>query len=151
MLKNVLALILMLYSSQITFAKEIPVTVKTLLKISTSDGKLQEGDNINLIVTKDVYSKSKLYIKSGAQVQGVITSLVDNGFNCQEASIYAENFRVKNTDGKTIKLNGIVYKAGHDHELFTQIFVVLYPFIRGGEVKIDPDKDIFTLYLEENL
>lgn len=138
------------------FSKEIVVKVVPEREISTADRSLQEGDDINLITSEDVYVDSKLFIKKGEQVQGVVTSLVDNDFTCQSASIYAENFKVKTVDGKTVKLNGIVYKNGRNHNYVTQYIpdnlgaANLFFFIRGGEAKIVPNKDSFTLYLDDN-
>lgn len=157
MLKRILLIFLILICfNNIAFSKEISVKVVPASEISTSNPSLQEGDNINLFTAEDMYVDSKLFIKKGEQVQGVITSLVNNDFTCQSASIYAENFKVKNTDGKIVKLSGIVYKNGRSHNYFTQYLPdhILHPglffFIRGGEAKIMPGKDSFTLYLDDN-
>lgn len=142
--------------NNIVLSSEIPVKVISESIISTSGKELQEGDDINLVIAEDVYINSKLFIKKGEPVKGVITSLVDNGFTCQPASIYAENFKVKNINGKTVKLKGIVYKNGRNHSYFTQyipdntVFLNLFFFIRGGEAKIVPNKDSFILYLKDN-
>lgn len=130
------------------YAKDIPVQLKTISKISTSNVNLQEGDNINLIVADDVYLDSKLYIKKGTNAVGIVTSLTSNDFTCQEAQIYAEQFKVKNTNGKIVKINGVVYKKGRNHSLVTQYLPYGYSFIRGGEAQILPQKDVFTLYLD---
>lgn len=127
---------------------EIPVKIEALNPISTANVNLQEGDSITMVVSDNVYVNSKLYIKQGAVATGVITSLVDNGFTCQEASIYAENFKVKNAAGKTVPLKGIVYKQGRNHSLFTQFLPTGFHIIRGGEAKIEPQKDNYTLYLK---
>ncbi|MDD3436653.1 MAG: hypothetical protein PHC64_05830 [Candidatus Gastranaerophilales bacterium] len=148
MFKKFFVFILLFFSSQIVFAKEIPVKIKTLEKISTSNPQLQEGDTISLTTAQNVYVNSKLYIKSGTPVVGVITNLTENGFTCKEASIYAETFKVKNIEGKKVPLKGIVFKSGRDHHLFTQFLPGFYEFIRGGEAMILPNKDTFTLYLE---
>lgn len=133
-----------------SIAKDIPVKIKPLVKISTSNNKLHEGDNINFVIAQDICINSKLYLKAGSPVIGVITSLVDNDFTCQEASIYAEHFKTKDVNGKTINLNGIVYKKGRNHWMLTQFLVGVYIFIRGGEAQIVPNKDFFNLYLEAN-
>ncbi len=143
-----LILVLILVTNSFAIAQDIPVKLEALNEISTSNVNLQEGDEIALVVQQDVYNGSKLYIKRGAVASGVITSLVDNGFTCQEASIYAENFKVKLPHGKVVKLKGIVYKKGRNHSLFTQFLPIAYEFIRGGEAKIIPKQDVFTLYAE---
>jgi hypothetical protein len=141
---------ILFFINNLTFANEIPIKVKATSKISTSNNSLQEGDKIKLISAKDVYLNSKLYIKKGAPVTGIITSLENNDFTCQEASIYAENFKTKNVNGETVKLNGIVYKKGRNHSYITQYMTDWFQFIRGGEAQILPEKDSFTLYLENN-
>lgn len=138
------------------FSKEVIVKVVPEKEISTANGSLQEGDSIDMIASEDVYLDSKLFIKKGEPVRGIVTSLVNNDFTCQTASIYAENFKVKNVDGKIVKLKGIVYKSGRNHSYLTQYFPDtqvlpgLFFFVRGGEVKIVPDKDSFTLYFDSN-
>lgn len=144
--KIILILFLIVFSKMPTFSKEVPVIIVPVKEISTSDTKLQEGNFVDFVVAKDIYSDSKLLLQKGTVATGIITSLQENEFNCQEASVYIENFKVKTAEGKIIKLNGIVYKKGHTHWMFTQVFVALYPFIRGGEVKILPQEE-FTLYL----
>jgi hypothetical protein len=156
MIKKIfLILIIFLCFNNSAFSKEISVKVIPDSEISTSDGSLQEGDSINLIIVEDVYVNTKLYIKKGEPVVGIITSLVNNDFTCQNASIYAENFKAKNVDGKIVKLNGIVHKEGRNHSYFTQYMpdnpmsTSLFFFIRGGEAKIVPQKDSFILYLDD--
>jgi len=148
--KLLLIFLLTVFTHSIAFSQEIPVKVETLVKISTSDVKMQEGDDIIFVVADDVFLNGKLYIKKGTNASGIITSLVNNGFTCQEASIYAENFKVKTVKGVTVKLSGIVYKKGRNHWMLTQFIpteMTVGNFIRGGEVEIMPQKDVFTLYL----
>lgn len=145
--KFLLTLILIFSFSNNVYSKEIPILVRSSTKISTANSQLKTGDCINFVVSNDVYINSKLYIKAGEKVSGIITNLSDNGYNCQEASLYAEDFKTKNIYGNTVKLNGIIYEKGRTHWMFTQIFVVLYPFIRGGELNIFPE-DTFTLYMD---
>lgn len=143
----VFVFIIFFFSFERALAQDIPVQVKSLSKISTSNINLQEGDTINFVVADNIYVKSKLYFKANESVQGIITSLNNNTFACQEASIYAENFSVKNVNGENISLKGIIYKKGRNHALFAQFVPVLYIFIRGGEAQILPQKDTFTLYI----
>lgn len=144
--KIFLIFILIIFAGSIAFAQDIEVKAGALDVISTSNVNLHEGDDIILVVQNDVYLNSKPYIKKGEILTGVITSLVDNGFTCQEASIYAEHFKVKTVSGKTVDLKGIVYKKGRNHSLFTQFLPFGFDIIRGGEAKITPNKDVFTFY-----
>jgi len=144
--------VVLLLTSNVTFAKDIPVKVVPTQKISTSNVDLQEGDDISFAVANDVFVGDRLYISKGATVTGLITKIVHNDFTCEEASIYAENFKVRSIDGKLVKLGGIVYKKGRTHFMFTQFIpedlTNGFIFIRGGEAQIKPEKDSFILYVE---
>lgn len=131
------------------FAQDIPVKLQALTKITTSNNTIQEGDFITLEIAQDVFVNSKLFIKQGERATGVITSLENNDFISQPASIYAENFRTVSVDGQTVKLDGIIYKSGRNHSYMTQYLENGFQLIRGGEAKIDPKKDKFILYLKE--
>lgn len=146
--KFLLTFLVFILASMFVWADEISVKLTPLDSISTSRVDLREGDKINLIVTEDVLINSKVFIKQGSVATGIITSLVDNGFTCQEASIYAENFRVKTSQGKSVKLDGIVYKQGRNHSYFSQFLADGFFFIRGGEAKIEPKKDTYILYVK---
>lgn len=132
---------------QAVLAKDIPVVIRSENVITTSSSKLQEGDKINFIVLQDVFVNSKLYLKSGTLVTGIITSIEDNDFLYKEASLYAENFITTDVNGQKIKLNGIVYKKGNDHWKLTQFIPFAMGILRGGEVQIKPCNS-FTLFLE---
>lgn len=157
MIKKILTTVLILFCTySFASSKEVQVKVVPNAVLSTSDKNLQEGDSISLITAEDVYVNSKLVIKKGEPVLGTITNLVNNDFTCQPASIYAENFKVKNINGETEKLNGIVYKSGRNHSYITQympdatLALNLFFFIRGGEAKILPNKDSFILYFDDD-
>jgi len=146
---KVLFLLISMIVSNTVFAGEIPVKVKPSAKISTSDLKLQEGDSLNFVVVEDVWINSKIKLKKGQKVQAEVTSLEDNGFWVQPAKLYIENFRAYDEAHNLIKLSGIIYRSGSDHSKLTEFFV--FESLRGGEVHITPQKDEFTIYIEENL
>lgn len=133
-----------------SFSNEQIVNLYAPVKITTSNVNLKEGDEINFALSKDIYVNSKLYARKDEKVTGLITSLEPNGFACKEASIYVENFKTKNVDGKEIKLDGIIYHKGRTHWMFTQFVPILPTFIRGGEVQITPE-DTFELIMKEQL
>jgi len=147
MVKKIFISLILISLGQFVLAQELPVKVYTPTKITTSNRNLKEGDELKFMVGQDIYLNSKTYIKKNTIVTGVITSMENNDFECKEASIYAESFRVKNIDGKSLKLKGFIYEKGRNHWMFTQIIPGLDFFIRGGEVQIKP-KSIFELQLE---
>lgn len=147
MKKLFLLIVLLLFSSQV-FAKDIPVKIYAPKKISTSNINLQDGDYVEFKTLSDVVLNSNLYIKKDELVLGLITDMHDNQFGSKEASVYIENFTVKNTEGKIINLGGFIYKKGNNHWMLTQILPGLPLFFRGGEVQINPN-DTFDLYIKE--
>ena len=151
MRKYLILIALCLLISQSVLAKDVEVKITPLQKISTSNVCLKSGDNADFIVFDDVYIGSNKVINKGEKVSATITALDDNGFNSQEASVYIENFFVNTVDKKRVKLDGVILKKGKDHSIYTQFIPVLFVYIRGGEVQIKPEKDVFTLYLGEKL
>lgn len=147
--KLIISLILVAIGG-IVCAKELSVSVYSPIKITTSNPNLKEGDSVEFETTRDTYVNSKLYLKKGEKAVGVITTMENNGFCCKEAAIYAENFRINNVEGKSIKLNGLICKKGRTHWMFTQFLPFIPELIRGGEVQITK-KDQFKLYIEDNL
>lgn len=140
----------LIFQAKAAFAESIPVKLTSEQKITTCNRNLQEGDNITLITTDDIFVNSKLLIKKGTQTEGLITSLVDNDFESVPASIYAEQFKIKDVNGKIRKLNGVVFKEGRNHWMLNQFLPFVATIIRGGESFILPNKDFFTLHMEVN-
>lgn len=130
-------------------AKEIAVKIKPACKITTSNLDLKEGDLLDFVISEDVYIKSSPYLKKDEKVTGLVTNLEDNNYLSQPAKIHIENFRTVDVKNSPVKLNGIIYKSGNDHHVLGEF--VFFEYLRGGEVQINPEKDEFILYIEENL
>lgn len=148
MFKKNIFIVLVFILGQVVFAKTIPVQIKPAVKVVTSGIKLQEGDSIPFVILNDVYLDSKLYLYSGEKVLGTITNLKPNNFLYEPAEIYIENFYTMDTTGKSVKLDGIIYKKGNDFAMITQFIPFPCFAIKGGKVRFNPKKDVFTLYLE---
>lgn len=148
MLKKIIFSLCVFVLGQMAFAESVSVQIKPAVKTATSSAKLQEGDNIDFAIINDVYLGSKVYLKSGDTVSGTITSLKSNNFLYEPASIYVENFVTKDINGKKVKLDGIIYKKGSDYWMITQFIPIPFFALKGGNVKLNPKKDVFTLYLE---
>lgn len=144
-----LSVFVLLAFSSSAVAKEIPVKIKPVCKITTANVNLNEGDSVDFTVAENVFVNQKLTIHKGQKVSGIITSLTDNGYMVQPAKLYIENFKTQNAEGKPIKLSGFIYKSGNKHEEIMEFFNP--EFIRGGEVQIKPENDEFTIYVEDNL
>lgn len=149
MIKKIFTVCIFLSTLQITAANEIPVSIKPSAKITTSNVNLQEGDSVNFIIKNDIYVNSKLFLKKDEPVSGTITNIEDNGYLYKPATLYIDNFVTENINGKQTKLKGIIYKKGNDHAVITQFIPLPLIWLRGGEVQIKPQKDVFTLILED--
>lgn len=147
MYKKILLVGIILLFGQIIFAQTTPVKIQPKEKITTANSNLQEGDSLNFTIKEDVFINSKLYLKQGELVSGTITSLERKDFLYKPASIYIENFVTKNNEGKKVKLDGIIYKKGSDYWMITQFIPIPLFALKGSNVKIKPDKDVFILYL----
>ncbi|MFA7658401.1 MAG: hypothetical protein WCY19_03105 [Candidatus Gastranaerophilaceae bacterium] len=146
----VLILICLFFTVNAGFSKDIPLTIRPVSKITTSNLKLQNGDSVEFLIAEDVKIDSKMEFKKGQKVYGTITSREENGFMNEVSNIYIENFYTKDRGGKRIKLKGIVYKEGRSHDMINGFLPLICILIRGGEVQINSEKNTFTIYWEEN-
>lgn len=146
-MKNLILLIVFIFVAQSAFAQEIPVRIKPLKKITTSNIDLKEGDEVDFVIVEDVLINSKTHIKAGEPVTGIITTIEENNILAKPAKLYIENIKTKNIDGQRVNLKGLVYKSGNDHN---EIMEFLNPeIVRGGEVQILPKKDEFIVYISQ--
>lgn len=125
------------------FAKELPVTVTPVNKLTTSGKSLHEGDFVDFKVVKDCGT-----LKKGDLVTGLVTNLDPNGFTGKTAYLAIEEFRVKSTGEK---LNGGIYSDGNPHNQIMEFkgnLILSTLYVRGGEIIIKPDKHTFLLYQE---
>lgn len=149
MLKKIFIIFIFLFSFvPAGLSQEVSVKIEPISKITTSNLKLRNGDDVEFITAEDVNSEKNLVFKKGQKIYGTITSLEENGFMNETASLYIENFYT-NKNGKRIKLKGIVYKQGRSHDMINGFLPGIDVLIRGGEVQIKPEKDEFTIYLED--
>src|SRR5574344_866108 len=82
-------------------AREIEVPIVPVKSYNTFDNTLMEGDVLDFVVQKNVYSGNNLLVKKGDKVSGLVTSRKENGFCGQAASIFVEQFRLQG--GKSLK------------------------------------------------
>lgn len=144
--KILLAVLSFLFLTSCVFAKDIPVKLVPVVKVSTSNLLLQEGDEVEFFIAEDVPLKRRKLLRNQV-VTGVITIIRDNNYYSEPAEVCIENLRLK-SDSR-VSLSGVIYKKGNEHAKFGDFFKI--PIVRGGEVQIKPEKDVFTVYIEENL
>ena len=108
--------------------------------------EIEYGDKIRFAVVKDVYKNGKLYIKKGTPVYGIVDYVNENGWAYDNAQIDFKEFRVKNIEGKVIKISSPVsingfeilkYKGKRAAQFFNYCGVAF----RGKEVEIIPEQD----------
>lgn len=149
MFQRICLIIALLFYQQV-FASEIAIKITPAKLYTTCNNEIKEGDFLEFKTVEDAEQ-----IKAGTVVTGLLTERKENGFSCEVASLYIEQFRV---NGKI--LDGIIYQKGNEHPIYFEYFDWLFSmplkifspensFIRGGEAFLRPDKDIFTLYLKE--
>lgn len=126
-----LILICVLLMGISAFAEEVPIVLTPVHKISTANKNLMEGDVLEF---KDV--------NTGEIITGVLKELKPNGFAGEQASIYIDNFKYKDSDKP---LSGEVFVKGGEHkkhqEFANNVSIgTTSVLIRGGEVILQPDK-----------
>lgn len=133
-------LICLLFSGISSVAEEIPITITPVTTISTASKSLQEGDTIEF---KD--------INTNKIITGVVKELKPNGFAGEQAAIFIDNFKYKDSDKI---LNGNIYIKGNEHKKHQEfannnIFGTTTIFIRGGEVILKPEKTKLVIFFND--
>lgn len=133
-------LICLLVSGISSVAEEIPITITPVTTISTASKSLQEGDTIEF---KD--------INTNKIITGVVKELKPNGFAGEQAAIFIDNFKYKDSDKI---LNGNIYIKGNEHKKHQEfannnIFGTTTVFIRGGEVVLKPEKTKLVIFFND--
>lgn len=133
-------LICLLVSGISSVAEEIPITITPVTTISTASKSLQEGDTIEF---KD--------INTNKIITGVVKELKPNGFAGEQAAIFIDNFKYKDSDKI---LNGNIYIKGNEHKKHQEfannnLFGTTTIFIRGGEVILKPEKTKLVIFFND--
>lgn len=137
---------LIVFFSDYINSEDTPVKIKPAQKISTCYDEIEFGDKIKFVTVKDIYKNGKLYIKKDTPVYGIVDYVSDNGWAYDNAQIDFKEFRVKNIDGKVIKISSPVsingfeilkYKGKRAAQFFNYCGVAF----RGKEVEIIPEQD----------
>ena len=114
-----------------TFAKT-EILVTPIEKITTANNSINEGDYIDFKV-----------LGTDKKLRGLIVKYQENGFGGIEAILVVDQFRAINSDDN---YEGTIAINGNQHNQIMEFFASWAIYIRGGEVTILPDKDIFTLW-----
>lgn len=137
MKKTLPVLLLSLLTFLPAMAERTAVEITPVKKITTSNDKFLEGDYVDFKV-----------IGSDKLLRGLIVKYVENGFGGKEAVLVIDQFRAVTSNEQ---YSGTISVSGNQHNGAAAVLGLgeIGEYIRGGEVKIIPDKDIFTIWREE--
>lgn len=110
------------------------VQITPVEKITTSHDKISEGDFVNFKI-----------INTNTNVRGLITKYEPNGWLGKEAILVIDQFYTPETGEKYI---GTICLQGNEHNQVMEFFTWIDLWVRGGEVTILPNKNIFSLWRE---
>ena len=132
-MKNIVKIFisLLLFNSLPCFATQEIVRITPVCKVTTANDKYQEGDNVAFRV-----------INSDEIVDGLIVKYEPNGFAGKVAILVIDNFRSRNNGQKYY---GTISLTGNPHDQIME-FIGPENFVRGGEVTIKPNRDVFDLW-----
>ena len=133
-MKKIVVTLLIMLNIMPAFAQRELVSITPTAKVTTANDKYLEGDNIDFKV-----------VGSDKILKGLVVEYVQNGFAGKVAVLVISNFVDKNTGEKYA---GTIVLNGNPHNQIME-FVGPENFVRGGEVTIRPNKDVFELWREE--
>jgi len=131
---GILILTIIFGGLQSVFAQKIPVEITPKEKITTSK-QISEGDYLEFKV-----------LNSTDVIRGTITKYEPNGFGGKEAILIIDDFRTLNSDNNYY---GTIVLNGNQHNQVMEFFSFLAEFVRGGEVTVLPEKNVFNLWMEK--
>lgn len=143
-------IILCLFLALPAFAEKIPVKIEPAEIISTHHDEIELGDWIKFEAVNDIYLNKELYIKKGTPVIGVVSHFHPNGWLGDSAEIKFEKFMTKTADGKKIQISyplTIDGNSAKSNDIKTYLAYCLTFWIRGSEIKIEPDMATFNLFI----
>lgn len=134
----ILFLILTIMSLNIAtpvFAKKELINVTPVKKITTAHDTVTEGDYVDFKI-----------VNTDKIIRGLVVKYEPNGWLGKEASLVIDQFQALNSNEK---FDGTISLNGNQHNDIMEFFTWIDLWVRGGEVTILPDKDIFGLWREE--
>lgn len=130
---------------------DLPIKLTPANLITTSNPLLKAGDSVEFVVTEDVLHDKNVVVKKGTKVNGLVLSLVENTYHGSPAEITIGQFEIKDKNNRTFNIKGVIEKKGSTHDTAINNWSYLIGpavfWIRGGETKLLPEKDQYTLYI----
>jgi len=156
MKKSLLLILVLLCSFQTAFAEKIPIRITPAQIISTKQDEIEMGDWVSFDVVNNVYVNDKLYISKGTPIYGFVDFFHPNGWAADSADIKFKTFKTLDTKGNKITIdypltiNGNSKKANDIKQYLSWQYAIsgLLILVRGSEIYIEPDKELFNLFIE---
>ena len=130
---------------------DLPIKLCPVEVISTANPLLKAGDSVDFVVAEDVFLEKNIVVKKGTKVSGLILSLVENTYHGAAAEIVIGQFEIKEKGNRLYNIKGVIEKKGSTHEKainnWSYFIGPAVFWIRGGETKLTPEKDQYTLYI----
>lgn len=114
-------------------AREL-INVTPTAKITTANDQINEGDYVNFKI-----------VNTDKIISGLVVKYEPNGWLGQEAILVIDQFHPQEGNEK---YSGTISLNGNQHNDIMDFFTWFALWVRGGEVTILPDRDVFGLWRE---
>lgn len=131
-MRKIVLLLTLLSLSLPALAEKTLINITPVEKITTAKDEINEGDYVNFKV-----------LNSDKIVRGLVVKYEQNSWLGKEAILVIDQFRDMES-GES--LEGTISIKGNQHNQAGELFTWFDLWIRGGEVTILPDKDVFSLW-----
>lgn len=151
-MKKIFIISLLLLAGNGVFAENIPLKIKPAQDISTCYDELEVGDKILFTPA----GNTRLNLKSGAPVIGVIDYIQSNGWGPENAEIQFKKFILTFEDGTrktystSLTINGFE-ELKTRYPKFKRFFEYFGLAVRGKEIDIrkDKDKPVYNIWISQ--
>lgn len=149
--KIIYILFILIFTTLPSYAEKIPVKITPIQVISTKHDEIEVGDWIKFVTVNDVYLDDNLYITKNTDVIGIVDHVHPNGWTGDSAQIYFKNFYATDVNKKKVTISypldisGKVEMATKFREMAAYFLLFI---IRGSEICIEPDTQVFNIFIE---
>ena len=134
--------------------ERVPIKLQIINPISTKNESITEGQVIDFIVKEDVKYNSKIIVKKGTKVTGVVQTYMDRGLNGVPAILIIDDFEIEGINKNRLKATYI--KRGQNRTLIVlpiKWALTIIPFagyvsnfIIGGHANIKKKNTVILFY-----
>lgn len=149
--KLLFILFIMFFIGLPCFAEKIPIRIAPIQVISTNNNEVEVGDLIEFEIVDNVYKDGSLYLKKGGRIFGIVDFVHPNGWLADAADIKIKYFKTVDINNKKIEIICPININGNKlvkKDVKECILLVSSIFTRGHEIYIEPDSQIFNIFIE---